>query len=82
MRVSKSITGKQQTRTLHDSNIKTLGGDVIEGFMARLEHRNLGLVKKTVRRPTAEVHHDIVWGSRDMMDIGCSRVRSRSRWRM
>jgi hypothetical protein len=69
VRVLKSIAGKQQAMTLHASDIEALAGDVIEGFAAKLEHGNLGLVKRSVAKTTGEIHHDVARESREMMDL-------------
>lgn len=69
VRVLKSIAGKQQAMTLHASDIETLAGDVIEGFAAKLELGNLGLVKKSVTNGTGEIPLDVARESREMMDL-------------
>lgn len=69
VRVLKSIAGKQQAMTLHASDIEALANDVIEGFAARLEHGNLGLVKRNAPKGTEEIYHGVAWESREMMDL-------------
>lgn len=58
LRVLKSIAAKQEAMNSYASDVAALAGNVVEGFAAKLERGNLGLVKTTVTKVPRETHHD------------------------